>query len=64
MPKRIEEQIRVIPAVETEAHFVQVSRKVLGADLVPCSDHATLEQGERGFNRVVCNSPMLYWPSE
>jgi len=44
-----------LAAIKPEAHLVQVSSKMLGADLVPCSDDAALQERERGFNGVRVN---------
>src|ERR1035437_2522533 len=60
MAQRIKEQIGTAPAVETEAHLIQVGLQMLGADLVPCSDDAAFEQRECRFNAVrmnVCSDP-------
>ena len=37
----------VVPIAETPFQFIQVPVKVLGTDLVECSDDASLEQGPK-----------------
>src|SRR6266853_240642 len=56
MTQSINKQIRTIAAIEPESHFVQVGREMLGADLVPASDDAALEQRESGFDGVRRNA--------
>lgn len=55
MPQRINEQIWILPAIESELHFLQVRRQVLDADLVPRPDDAALQQTECGFDGVGVN---------
>src|ERR1039458_28416 len=55
MAQRVEEQIGAIPAVEAEGHLVQVGLQMLGADLVPRSHDAALEQRESRLNGVGMN---------
>lgn len=55
MTQGVQEKIGTLAAVETEAHFVQVGWKMLGADFVPRSDDAALEQGESRLHRVRVN---------
>src|ERR1700677_1698423 len=52
MTQSVEEQIRILPSIETEAHLFEVCGEVLGRNFVPRSDNATLEQGECGFHGV------------
>src|SRR5437016_13768633 len=52
MTQGIQEQIRVLPAIETEGHFIQIGRKMLGADLVPCSHDAALQKAESVLHGV------------
>jgi len=52
MAQRVDKQIGILAAIEPECHLVQVGLEMLRADLVPCSDDATLEQGECGFRCV------------
>src|SRR5438034_5162495 len=46
MTQCIQEQIRVLPAIEAERHLVQVGREMLGANRVPCSHNAALQETE------------------
>ena len=41
-----------LAAIESERHFVQIGREMLGANTMPRSHDSTLEKRERGFNRV------------
>ena len=52
MAQRINEQIGILPAIEAEGHFVQVGREMFGADAMPCSEDAALQERERRLNRV------------
>jgi hypothetical protein len=36
MTQGVQEQIGTLAAIETELHFVEVGRKMLGGDIVPC----------------------------
>src|SRR5208283_5030928 len=65
MTQGIEEQIRAVPAVEAEAHLVQVGLQVLGAELVPRSHDAALKQRECRFDAVrmdVSSKPDVFFP--
>src|SRR5271157_5457783 len=55
MTQCVDEQIGVLPTVKSESHFVQVGLQMLGADFVPCSDDAALEQREGRFDAVRVN---------
>lgn len=57
MAQRVDEQIGVLAAIKPERHFVQVSLKVLRADLVPRPDDAAFEQRERRFHGVRVDIP-------
>jgi hypothetical protein len=46
MTQGIEKQIGILPAVKPEAHFFQIGRKMLCADVMPSSANAPLKQGE------------------
>jgi len=64
MPQGIQEQIRILLAIEEESHFVQVGGEMLCADLVPASNDAALEQRESGFDRVgvdVSSEPDIFF---
>ena len=52
MPQSIDEQIRIFPTIEPELHLGKVGRKMLGADLMPTTDNAALQQTKCGFHRV------------
>lgn len=55
MPKGVDKQIGTLATIESEGHFFQVRRKMFGADFVPRSDDAALEQRERRLNGVRVN---------
>jgi len=55
MTQGIDEQIRVLPAIETEAHLFEVGREMLGTESVPSPHDAALEKRERGFDGVRVN---------
>ena len=55
MAQCVDEQIRILPTIEAKGHFVQVSREVFCADLVPCTDDAALEQREGRFHGIRMN---------
>lgn len=50
--ERIAEEELVFPVVKTPCHLLQVGGEMLHRNLMPRAHHATLEQRERGFNRV------------
>src|SRR5207244_13380746 len=52
MTQGIQKQIGVLPAIEAECHFVQVGCEMLGADPMPGSDDATLQEGESILNGI------------
>lgn len=52
MTQGIEEQIGILPAVESEAHFFKISLQMLGAQFVPATTQTTLEQRESILDRV------------
>ena len=52
MTQGIQEQVGVFPAVESERHFVEVSSKMLRANLVPRSHDSALQEREGTFNRI------------
>src|SRR5258707_5495225 len=55
MSQGVNEQVRPFAGIETEGHFVEIGRKILGTDVVPCSGNAALEKREGRFNRVGMN---------
>lgn len=55
MAQGIQEQVRILPAIEAESHFVQIGREMLCRDSMPCSDDAALKERERGFDSVGMN---------
>lgn len=52
MSQRVDEQIGILAAIESEAHFLKVRLKMLRADFVPSAHDAALEKRESGFNGV------------
>jgi len=52
MTESIEKQVGILAAVESERHFIEVSRKVLGANLVPRPHDSPLQEREGAFNRI------------
>lgn len=44
MPQRFGKEVGVLATVEPEAHFVEVGRQVFGANFMPGSDDATLQE--------------------
>jgi len=57
MTQGIKEQIGLFPAIKPKAHFVQIGREMLCADLVPASDDSALEQRECGLYGIRVNVP-------
>lgn len=55
MTQRIEEQIRLLPAVEAESHLFEVGLQMLRANFMPASAQPALEKGECGFNSIRVN---------
>src|SRR5204862_2203345 len=55
MTQGVEKQIGEHAAIETKLHLFQVGVKMLGANSVPCSHDAALEQGDSGFDSVGVN---------
>lgn len=52
MPQRINEQVAVVAAVESETHFFEVGGKMLCANAMPRTHDAALQERERGFNGI------------
>jgi hypothetical protein len=48
----INEQIRILPAIESERHFFAVGLEMLRANFMPRSHDAALQERECGFNRI------------
>jgi len=55
MTQSVQKQIGVLPAIETELHFIQIGREMLCADLVPGSHDAPLQERECILNRIRMN---------
>src|SRR5579859_3007629 len=55
MTQSVQEQIRAVPAIETEFHLFQVGSEMLGTDSVPRSRDTALEKRESGFNCIRVN---------
>jgi hypothetical protein len=55
MAQSLKEKTATFATIETECHLVQIGREMLGAEAMPRSNDAALEQGERGFHRVRMN---------
>ena len=55
MAQSVQKQIRILPAIEPECHFIQVGREMFCADFMPRSHDAALEQGECRFNGIGVN---------
>ena len=55
MAQSIDKQIGTLPAIKAESHLVQVGLQVLGADFVPRSNDAALEQRKCGFDSIRMN---------
>lgn len=55
MTKGIQKQIGILPAIEAEAHFVEIGRQMLCGNPMPCADDAALQERESRFNRVRVN---------
>ena len=52
MAKRVEEQVPILPAIESKRHLFAVGLQVLCADSVPRADYSTLEKRECGLDGV------------
>lgn len=52
MSQCIEEQIRPLPAIESEGHFFAVGLEMFRRDFMPRSYNATLQERESGFDCV------------
>ncbi len=55
VPQCVEEQIRILSAIEAEFHLLQVGRKMLGTHPVPRSHDAALQKRERVLDCVGVN---------
>src|SRR5664280_422811 len=55
MPQGVKEQVGAVTAVEAKAHLIQIGLQVFCAEAMPCSDDATLQQREGGFDGVGMN---------
>ena len=52
MAQGVQEQVRILPAIEAEGHLIQISREMFGTDAMPGSDDATLQEGESILNSI------------
>lgn len=52
MTQRIQEQVRILAAIESESHFCAVGLKMLRANAVPATHNAALQKRERGLDGV------------
>ncbi len=52
MTQGVQEQGRTLPAIEAELHFCEIGGKMFGADLMPRSDDAALQERKRGLHCV------------
>jgi hypothetical protein len=52
---RFAENIGFVPIVEPKLKLVQIERQIFLADVMVCSDHATLEQRPERFHRIRVN---------
>src|SRR2546426_1166056 len=55
MTQGVQEQIGVLPAIETESHLVQIGREMFCADLMPRSDDTALQKTESVLDCVGVN---------
>jgi hypothetical protein len=55
MTQRIQKQVSVLPAVESELHLFQIDRQLFRADMVPCSHYSSLEKRGAILNGVGVN---------
>src|SRR5208282_3620788 len=52
MTQGVHEQIRVVPAIESESHLRAVCLKVFGANAVPTAHDAALQERESGLDSI------------
>src|SRR6266700_1761808 len=57
MVQSIQEQICIVPAIETKLHLLQISREMLGANPMPCSHDSTFQERKGGLHCVCVNVP-------
>lgn len=55
MTQRVHEQIRILPPIESKTHLIEVGGEMFGADPMPRSDDAALEQRKCGFRGICVN---------
>src|SRR5579872_5272115 len=55
MTQGIKKQVGILPAIEAKTHLFQVRGEMFGADVVPRSHDAALEQTESGLHSVCVN---------
>ena len=58
MTQSIDEQIGLLAAIETEAHFIKVGCKMFRANPVPRTHDAAFKKRESRFDGVGMNVPM------
>jgi hypothetical protein len=52
MTQGVQKQIGILPAIETEAHLVEIGCQMLCGDAMPCADDAALQERESRFHGV------------
>jgi len=52
MAQGVDKQVGILPTVKSKGHFFAVGLEMLRADFVPRSHDASLQERERGFNRI------------
>ncbi len=60
MTQSINEKIGTVAAIEPEGHFVQIGRKVFGADLVPTAHDPSLQQTKSRFHGIGCDARAVF----
>jgi hypothetical protein len=55
MTQGVQEQVRILPAIESEGHFLAVGLEMLRTDFVPRSHNAALQERERGLDGIGVN---------
>jgi len=61
--QRINEQCLALATIEPESHFIEIGWEMFGADFVPRSDNASLEQAKGRFNSVCSDAFAIFIPS-
>src|SRR6266436_5494886 len=60
MTQSIQKQSVAFPPIETECHFVQIRSEMLGADAMPRTDNAALQERECGLHGVGCDHESIF----